>query len=258
VSPGAQIGDGCRIGPYAIIDEHVVLGPGCTVGPHVYLTGHTTIGEGTVIHTGAVIGDIPQDQHYGGEETYTRIGSHCVIREYVTVHRVSGEGTDTTVGDHSMLMGFVHLGHNCHIGNHVVVANATLLAGHVEIGDRAFVSGGVLVHQFVRIGALAMIGGGNGLGQDVPPYCMLQFEQIQGPNVVGLRRARVGEAARKAIRSAIKIYFFEGLNRLTALERINERFGDIPEIREFVRFIEGTKRGISPGRRTKVRKTVDA
>jgi UDP-N-acetylglucosamine acyltransferase len=258
VSPGAEVGDGCTIGPYTVIDEHVSIGPNCRIGPHVYVTGHTSIGEGTTIHTGAVVGDVPQDQHYAGEVTYTEIGSRCIIREYVTIHRGTEAGSKTTIGDHVMLMGFAHLGHNCHIGNQVVIANATLLAGHVEVGDRAFISGGVLVHQFVRIGTIAMIGGGNAIGQDVPPFCMLQYDQIQGPNVVGLRRAGISETARKAIRNAIKIYFFGGLSRLSALERIAEEAGSIPEVQAFVRFIEGTKRGVSPGRKTKARKTVDA
>jgi len=255
IETGAEIGLNVSIGPYSVIESHVRLGDGCTVGPHVHLSGHTTLGAGTRVHAGAVIGDVPQDAHYDGSVTYTDIGEGCVVREYVTIHRGTTEGSRTSVGDHSMLMGFVHLGHNCQIGDHVVVANGTILAGHVEIGSRAFISASVLVHQFVRIGRMAMIGGGNGIGQDIPPFCMLQYDQIQGPNAVGLRRGGFDEKARLAIRGAIKTYFFSGLNRLNAIEEIRASVSACPEVDEFITFIENTKRGISPGRKTKPRKT---
>jgi UDP-N-acetylglucosamine acyltransferase len=255
IDPQAELGTGVQVAPYAVIEANVRVGDGCIIGPHVHLSGHTTIGAGTRIHAGAVVGDRPQDLHYADQITYTDIGSHCVIREYVTVHRGTVEGSRTVVGDQVMLMGFVHLGHNCQIADGVVVANGSLLAGHVHVGPRAFISGSVLVHQFVRIGRLAMIGGGNGIGQDVPPFCMLQFEQIQGPNVVGLRRAGMDEKARLAIRNAIKTYFFAGLNRVNAIEEIRREAAGCPEVEEFVAFIEGTKRGITPGHMTKPRKT---
>ncbi len=257
IDPKARLGAGVEIGPYAVIDGDVTLHDGCIVGPYVHLTGHTTIGAGTRIHAGAVIGDRPQDLHYTDAVSYTDIGSHCVIREYVTIHRGTAEGSRTIVGNHVMLMGFVHLGHNCRIEDQVVIANGSLLAGHVEVGTRAFISGGVLVHQFVRIGRLAMVGGGNALGQDVPPFCMLQFDQIQGPNVVGLRRAGMDEATRSAIRSAIKIYFFSGLNRANAVEEIRKAAPDTPEVAEFIAFVESTRRGITPGHMTKPRKAAE-
>ncbi|MBN2452302.1 MAG: acyl-ACP--UDP-N-acetylglucosamine O-acyltransferase [Lentisphaeria bacterium] len=257
IDPGAELGRDVAVAPYAVIDAHVRVGDGCTIGPHVHISGHTTIGAMTRVHAGAVIGDLPQDHHYDGAVTYTEIGRQCVIREYVTIHRGTIEGSRTVVGDGTMLMGFVHLGHNCDIGEQVVIANGTMLAGHVEVGPRAFVSAGVLVHQFVRIGRLAMIGGGNGIGQDVPPFCMLQYDQIQGPNVVGLRRAALAEAARAAIRGAIKIYFFSGLNRPNAIEEIRATCGSHAEVSEFVAFIESTKRGICPGRLSKPRRAAE-
>lgn len=253
IAPGAQLGAEVEVGPFAIIDENVVIGDNCKIGPHVHLTGHTTIGANTKIHAGAVIGDAPQDLYYNGEVSFTDIGEDCVLREYVTIHRGTEEGSRTTVGKGVLMMAFSHLGHNCVIGDHVVIANASLLAGRVEVGPRAFISAGVMIHQFVRVGRLAMIGGGNGIGQDIPPFCMLQNEQVQGPNVVGLRRAGLSENARASIRQAIKLYFLFGLSRMGAIERIRAEVPPCPEVDEFIDFVLQTKRGISPGRRLKTR-----
>ncbi|MCK5803395.1 MAG: acyl-ACP--UDP-N-acetylglucosamine O-acyltransferase [Lentisphaeria bacterium] len=254
INAGAELGENVEVGPYAVIEENVAVGDGCRIGPHVHICGHTTIGAGTRIYVGANVGDEPQDLHYHGQESYTEIGRNCVIREYATIHRGSEENTKTVVGDGAMLMGFAHVGHNCTIGNEVVIANGTLLAGHVDVGERAFISGGCLIQQFVRIGRVVMVGGGNKFSQDIPPYCMLQLEQIQGANVVGLKRCGVKPPARKAIRAAIKTYFFSGLNRSNALAAIREEHGPIPEIEEFATFIENTRKGIVPGRDMKARK----
>lgn len=254
VSPKAELGIDVEIGPYAVIGDDVQIGDRCKIGPHAHVSGNTTIGSGTMIHTGANIGDSPQDMHYQGAPTRTEIGSNCVLREYVTIHRGTAEGSKTVVGNGVLLMAFAHLGHNCQIGDGVVIANMTMVGGHVEIGPRAFVSAACLIHQFVRIGRLAMVGGGNKFAQDIPPFCLLQFEQIQGANVVGLKRASISPIARKAIRSAIKTYFFGGLNRSNALAEIRAAHGGIAEVEEFATFIEGTNKGILPGRQTKARR----
>ena len=204
VAEGTKIGKDVEIGPFAVIDSTVEIGDDCKIGPHVFLTGNTRIGRGTVIHTGAIIGDEPQDVQYNGEESFTVIGEDCTIREYVTIHRGTETDSYTRVGNHVMLMAFSHLGHNCQIADHVIVANATLLAGRVEVECNAFISAGCMVHQFVRIGRLAMLGGGNIITQDVPPFCMFQDQCIQGVNAIGLRRASWSEGARDAIRDAIK------------------------------------------------------
>ena len=247
IAEGAKIGTNVEIGPYAVIDADVTIGDGCKIGPHAYITGITTLGEGTQVHAGAVIGDAPQDVHYNDEPSYVDIGKNCVIREYVTVHRGTEEGSHTVVGNNVMLMAFSHLGHNCVIEDGVIVANASLLAGRVTVGAKAFVSAGVMVHQFVRIGRLAMIGGGNHITQDVPPFCMLQGEEIQGPNIVGLRRSGMEEEARTALRSAIKTYFCYGLPRQEACDRIRAAVTITPEVQEFIDFVMSTKRGVCPG-----------
>ncbi len=257
IAAGAQLGVNVEVGPFAVIDDQVIIGDGCRIGPHVHLTGRTTIGANTVIHAGAIIGDAPQDLHYHDEASFTEIGANCILREYVTIHRGTEEGSKTTVGDNVLMMAFSHLGHNCQISDNVVIANASLLAGRVEVGQRAFISAGVMVHQYVRIGRLAMVGGGNGIGQDIPPFCMLQNEQVQGPNVLGLRRAGLSEQSRAAVRQAIKLYFLFGLSRMNAIEKIRAEVQDCPEVQEFIDFVLSTKRGISPGRRLKTHQDDD-
>jgi UDP-N-acetylglucosamine acyltransferase len=246
VAGKAEIGSNVEIGPYSVVDEHVVIGNDCRIGPHCQITGHTTIGSGTRIHAGAVIGDEPQDYHYQGDVSYTRIGSNCVLREYVTVHRGAQPESTTAIGDDVMLMGFVHIAHNCLIGNRVIVANACLIAGHVEIEDAAFISGGVMMHQFIRIGTLAMAGGGARLTQDLPPYCMVGRQEVTGPNTVGLRRAGLNADTRQAIRKAIKLLYFSGLNRPNAIAAIREQFGQVPEVNHLAQFVAASKRGIVP------------
>lgn len=248
IAPGAEIGENVIIEPFAVIGPKVRIGDNCVIGPHVCLSGNTVIGKGTQIHTGANLGDEPQDLHYNGAESFTDIGEECIIREYVTIHRGAEEGSRTVVGNKVLLMAFSHLGHDCKIADEVVVANATLLAGHVEVGRHAFVSAQVVVHQFCRIGTLAMVGGQNAIGQDIPPFSMLQNEVIQGVNAIGLRRAGWSEASRNAIRDALHIACFEGLSRPNAIAKIQAEVPQLPEVLEFVKFLEETKRGITVGR----------
>ncbi len=247
VAAGARLGADVTVGPFSAIGEHVAVGDGCVIGPRVTLTGHTVIGARTRIHTGAVVGDEPQDTHYGGETSYTEIGDDCVLREYVTVHRGTAAESETIIGNHVMLMVFAHVGHNCVLGDHVILANGATLGGYVQVGPRAFLSAQVLVHQFVRIGTLAMVGGGTIVTQDVPPYCMLPRTLINGPNTVGLRRAGIPADTRQALRQAIKLFFFAGLNRPNALAAIREQVPDSPELQCFTEFIATTKRGITGG-----------
>ena len=248
IGPDVILGENVEIAPFAVIDGHVTIGDGCRIGPHAIITGNTTIGKNTSIHVGAAIGGEPQDLHYDGAESFTDIGENCTIREYVTSHRGTEAGSHTVVGNNVLLMAFSHLGHNCIIGDNVVIVNATLLAGRVKVDDHAFISATCLVHQFSRIGRLAMIGGGNHVGQDVPPFCLVQEGFVRGPNLVGLRRAEWPSDKRDAIREAIKIYFFQGLSRPNAVAKIREEIPSFPELEEFIDFVGGTKRGIMSGK----------
>ena len=249
IEEGVTIGNDVTIGPFAVIGAGARIGDGCRIGPHVVISGNTTIGARTKIHTGANIGDEPQDLHYTGANSFTDIGEDCIIREYVTIHRGVEEDSHTVVGNRVLLMAFSHLGHNCQIADDVVIANASLLAGRVEVGYHAFISAQVMIHQFTRVGALAMIGGGNAVTQDVPPFSMLQDDAIQGINAVGLRRAGWDVAAIGAIKEALQLVCFSGLSRPNAIEEIRAKLPQLPQVEEFVKFLETTKRGILMGHR---------
>ncbi len=249
IEDGATIGEDVTIGPFAVIGAGARIGDGCRIGPHVVISGNTTIGARTKIHTGANIGDEPQDLHYTGANSFTDIGEDCIIREYVTIHRGVEEGSHTVVGNRVLLMAFSHLGHNCQIADDVVIANASLLAGRVEVGYHAFISAQVMIHQFTRVGSLAMIGGGNAVTQDVPPFSMLQGDAIQGINAVGLRRAGWDVETIGSIKEALRLVCFSGLSRPNAIEEIRAKLRPVPQVVEFVQFLETTKRGILMGHR---------
>jgi UDP-N-acetylglucosamine acyltransferase len=190
IHPQAKLDSTVRVGPYAVIDADVELGADCVVGPHAYLTGVTQIGAGNHFHAGCVIGDAPQDLKYKNQPTHVSIGDHNVFREHVTVNRATTPEGATVVGSHNFLMASAHVAHNCLVGNHVIMANVATLGGHVTVQDRAFISGACLVHQFTRVGMLAMMQGGAAVSKDVPPFTIATgINQICGLNVVGLRRA---------------------------------------------------------------------
>jgi UDP-N-acetylglucosamine acyltransferase len=190
IDPQAQLDASVSVGPYAVIDAHVVVGPRCAIGAQVHLTGHTTIGANNRFHTGAVIGDAPQDLKYQNEPTRLVVGDDNVFREHVTVHRSNQLAEATVIGHRNFLMAHSHVGHNSCLGNHIILANGALLGGHVSVEDRAFISGNCLVHQFVRIGTLALMQGGAAVSQDLPPYTIARGDNgICGLNSVGLRRA---------------------------------------------------------------------
>ena len=249
VSPDAQIGKNVEIGPYAVIEDNVKIGDNCYIDAHVKICRYTTIGSDCCIYMNALVGAEPQDHRfYRGLVSYCEIGHHTVIREFVTIHRPPFEQLKTVVGNYVLLMAFVHVAHDVVIGDHATIANHTQLSGHVHVGEGAVMSGFVLVHQFCRIGALAMIAPTSKIGQDVPPFCMLRETSfVCGPNTIGMRRANFSPATRLAIRRAIKIFFFEGLNSPHALEQISKTITDCPEVEHFVNFIKQSNRGIMPG-----------
>lgn len=248
ISSEAQLGTDVEIGPYAVIDGPVVLGDRVRIGPHAHICGHTTIGADSAVHLGANVGDTPQDHSYDGATSYVDIGEGCTIREYVTIHRGADEGGRTIIGNHVLLMGFVHVAHNCIISDHVNVANNTIIAGHIEIGEKAFISGAVAMHQFIHIGAYAMVTAQARLPKDVPPYCLLgEGDAIYGPNVIGLRRAGFDREERKAIKDTIKLFFFSDLNREDALAAIESKHAEFASTKVFCDFIRNSKRGAMRG-----------
>jgi UDP-N-acetylglucosamine acyltransferase len=238
--------------PTAVIEPGAVIGANVAVGPYAVIFGNVTLGANCRVHAGAVIGDLPQDLGFQPADTYVRIGADCVIREHVTVHRGTKPGTSTEIGRECYLMANSHVGHNVRLGNRVILANNALLAGYVEVQDGAFVSGNVVIHQFVRIGRLAMLSGGSGIGKDVPPFCVtkgMQRNRIAGLNVIGMRRAGMAPAARQQVQRAFRILYQSKLNVAQALARLRAEFADGPGA-EIADFVAASRRGICPLRQT--------
>ncbi|MBI1976481.1 MAG: acyl-ACP--UDP-N-acetylglucosamine O-acyltransferase [Candidatus Omnitrophica bacterium] len=245
ISPLAKIADNVEVGPYAIIDDRVILAKGVKVYAHAYITGATEIGENTEIHMGAVVGHIPQDWSFTKEtQSAVRIGKNNLIREYVTIHRGSKEGSATVIGDGNFLMAHSHVAHDCQIGNKVVLANGVLLAGYVTIGDGAFISGNVVIHQFVKIGRLTMISGGSRIGKDVPPFMTASgTNRVYSINAVGLKRAGYGLEQERQIKQAYKLLYLDGKNVAQGLETLQGR-ANSSEVLEIIEFIKNSKRGL--------------
>jgi len=246
VSSKARIAEGVSIGPFCVIDDHVEIGAGSVLGPHVTILAYTTLGENCRVHAGAVLGDLPQDQRFGGAVSFSRIGAGCVIREGVTVHRGTEPDSATIVGDSCLLMAGSHVGHNARVGRNVTLANGALLAGYSRIDDFAFLSGHCLVHQFTRVGTLAMMSGGSAAQMDVPPYCItrsLTTNAVVFLNVVGLKRSGMPVDERRSLRRAFDLLYRSGLSVPSAADSI-EREIDTPSGRELCRFLRTSKRGI--------------
>jgi len=244
ISPKAKLDSTVRVGPYAVIDAGVELGAGCVVGPYVYLTGLLTAGAGNQFHAGGVIGDAPQDLKYDGTPTRVRIGANNIFREHVTVHRSNKPAEETIIGSNNLLMANVHIGHNSHVHDHVILANGVLLAGHVTIFDRAFLSGNAAVHQFVRVGTLAMMQGLSGVTQDLPPYAVSRaMNEMCGLNIIGMRRAGISAADRLEVKRLYHELFRSGKNLRAAVTAVQGKFTSEPA-KTMLTFIAEAKRGV--------------
>jgi UDP-N-acetylglucosamine acyltransferase len=244
IHPQAKLDSTISIGPYSVIDAGVEIGPNCVIGPHVYITGATVIGPNNRFHAGCVIGDAPQDLKYRDEPTRVRIGEDNVFREHVTVHRSATLTEDTVIGSHNFLMANAHVAHNCIVGDHIILANGVMLGGHAVVQDRAFISGSCLVHQFVRIGRLALMQGGSAVSKDLPPFTVgLRVNEICGLNVIGLRRAGIAPNERLELKKLYRELFRAGRNLGSALAEARPRFTGTAS-RELLDFVASAKRGV--------------
>ena len=244
INPRAKLDPTVSVGPYAVIDADVELGAHCVVGPHVYLTGVTRIGSHNRFHAGCVIGDAPQDLKYQDEPTRVRIGDHNVFREHVTVHRATKTDGETVVGSHNFLMAHCHVGHNSQLGDHLIIANGALLGGHVTVQDRAFISGNCLVHQFTRVGTLAIMQGGSAISKDLPPFTIARGGNgICGLNAVGLRRAGFTAEQRLELRKLYHVLFRNRKNLRTAIAGARKDFSS-PAAKVLLDFVADAKRGL--------------
>lgn len=247
VHPGAELGSDVIVGPYCVVGPKVKLANKVKLDSHVLVEGRTTVGEGTRIHSFASIGITPQDLKYKGEDTELDIGSHNSIREYVNISIGTDEGSGKTIiGSHNLIMVYAHIAHDCIIGNHCILANSAAIAGHVEIDDYAVIGGIVGIHQFCKIGKLAMLGAGSMVAQDVAPYCMVHGDRatMNGLNLVGLRRAGVGTENLSAIKEMYRLVFKSQLTQEDALANILETVPDSEYRQNFVAFLKSSHRGL--------------
>lgn len=228
VSPKAQIGKNVTIDAFAYIDDNVILGDNCHVFPS------------------AVIGAVPQDLKYRGEETWTIIGNNCVLREFVTVHRGTASKGKTVIGSNNLIMAYCHVAHDCVLHDNIIMSNATQLAGEVEVDDFAIIGGGTLVHQFSHIGAHVMIQGGSKINKDIPPYVIAAREPIAfcGINSVGLNRRGFTPEQIHTIQETYRLIYNSGMIVSQALERIEAEIPASPERDRILDFVRASTRGI--------------
>jgi len=247
VSPGADIHESVEIGPYTIIEDNVVIGEGTTIGSSIHIASGARIGKHVRVFHGAVIGSVPQDLKFEGEDSLAIIGDHTTIREYATINRGTSESGSSDIGEHCLIMAYAHVAHDCKIGNSVIMANSVNLAGHVHIEDYAIIGGVVPVHQFVKIGAHAMIGGGFRVPQDVCPFALVGGYPLRviGLNLIGLRRRNFERDTIKKLGQVFKILFFSNLNTKQALARIRDEIEPVPEVNQIVTFVENSHRGMT-------------
>ncbi len=246
IEPGAQLGVEVEIGAYSVIRQGVRIGDRTRIMPHVHLDGETTIGCDCVIFPFASIGTQTQDLKYKGGRTFVEIGDRTTLREYVTVNAGTEEGEVTRVGAGCLLMAYVHVAHKCQVGNGVIISNGTQMAGHVQVEDQAVISGLVAIHQFTRIGRLAMVGGMSRVTQDVPPFMLAEGTPltIHGINRVGLERRGVPPETQADLKKAFRLLYREGLSTRQALDRIRAELPAKAEVEHLIRFIETSERGI--------------
>lgn len=246
IDPAAQLGQEVSVGPYVVIGPRVTIGDRCVIGPHGVLERNVRLGEGVQVGAGTILGGAPQDLKYQGEETWVEIGDGTIIREYCTINRGTPATGKTTVGKRCFIMTYVHFAHDCHIGDDVIVANAVQMAGHVTVEDRAIISGLTPIHQFVRIGTFAFVGGGSRVNQDVPPYTKAVGNPVHlyGLNSVGLQRAGFPPETKLALKRAYRLLFNSDLTVSQGIARARSELPTLPEVETFLRFVEESQRGV--------------
>ncbi len=253
VSPEAELARDVSVGAFAVLEGKVRLGPGCVVHPRAQLIGPLTMGRDNHLHGNAVLGERPQHLRYNNEPTSLEIGDHNIFREHVTVHRGTTHSWKTVIGSHNFFMAGAHVAHDCRVGNGCILANGALLAGHCTLEDHVYLSGNCAVHQFVRIGRLAMLSGCSATSKDIPPFVVQQgINSVVGVNVVGMRRAGLSAAQIDAVRRAFHVIWRQGLALPTALARVEQELGEVDVAAELVSFIRRSARGINVATHTRL------
>lgn len=246
IHPEAIIGEGCEIGPFCYIDKNVVIGNNNRLMNSVTVLSGARIGNNNTLFPGAVIGAIPQDLKFKGEETTAEIGDNNTIRENVTINRGTAAKGKTVVGSNNLLMEGMHVAHDAIVGNGCIIGNTTKIAGEVVIDDFAIISACVLIHQFCHIGSYVMVGGGTRTSQDIPPFCMAAREPVTycGLNLVGLRRRGFSKEIIENIHNTYRLLYQRGKLREECLKEIRETIPMSQEIEYILNFVTSSKRGI--------------
>ncbi len=246
IHPEAIIGNNVEIGPFVYIDRNVVIGDNNKIMPNANILYGSRIGNNNTIFPGAVIGAVPQDLKFRGEETTAEVGDNNTIRENVTINRGTAAKGRTVVGSNNLLMEGVHVAHDAIIGNGCIIGNSTKMAGEIIIDDCAIISANVLMHQFCHVGSYVMIQGGSRFSKDIPPFIIAGREPISfaGVNTIGLRRRGFSNETIEAIQNAYRIIYQGGLNTTEALAKIEEEITMTPEVEYIVKFVRSSERGI--------------
>jgi UDP-N-acetylglucosamine acyltransferase len=246
ISRHAEVAPDVEVGAFAIIGDNCTVPSGCIIAARATLERNVTLGQNVQVGMGTILGGPPQDLKFAGEETTVEIGEGTVIREYTTINRGTSQSFKTTVGRNCLLMSYVHLAHDCHIGNNVILSNVVQLAGHVTVEDKAIISGLSAAHQFVRIGRQSFIGGMSRVSKDIPPFLKAVGNPVKlyGLNTVGLQRSGMDESTIRELKRAYRLLFRSDLNVTQAIERAQAEIEGLPEVRELIRFVEESERGV--------------
>lgn len=257
IDPRTDIASDASIGPYTVIEQDVVIGSGCQIAGRVTLKARTSLGQNNVIHEGATLGGTPQHVHAGQQAGWLELGDGNTIRENVTIHCGLKADDITRVGDGNFIMVNAHIAHDCHIGDQTIICNNVMVAGHVTIHDRAYLSGAVGIHQFCRVGRLAMVGGQSHINRDIPPFVTVDgvSSTIVGLNRVGLKRNGFTSGDVKQLKEAYRIIYRSGLRWVDVLETLKEEFQEGPAA-EFHSFLAASQRGCVPERRGPAKSTL--
>jgi UDP-N-acetylglucosamine acyltransferase len=248
VHPKAEVGENVEIGAYSIVRENVTIGSRTKIGPHVVIDPYVDIGSDCRIFQFAAIGAEPQDLKFSGETTFVKIGSGNVIREFVTIHRGTADGSGVTeIGEDNLIMAYSHIAHDCKLGRRIVLSNNATLGGHITIGDYSVIGGLVAIHQFVRVGNFAFIGGKSAVVKDIPPYMIAAGDRakLHGLNVVGLKRQGFSNNTLTMLKKAYRLVFRIGLTLNEAIERVAAEVEQVPEVVHLIEFIKSSERGIT-------------
>ncbi len=247
VDPHARVADDAEIGPHCIVGPDVVIGPECRLLGQCYIVGRTTLGARNIVYPGVSIGTLPQDFAFDESTvSYVRIGDDNVFREGVTVHLGTKPETETVVGNGCFLMVNAHIGHNCRVGDNVVLVNCASVGGYVALGDGCFISACTVIHQFCRVGRFAMLSGVSAISRDLPPFMIADGRNgaVRGVNIVAMRRNDFSREAIRAIKDVYSLFYRSALNTKSALAKIRDEVAQLPEVIEFIEFVETSERGV--------------